>query len=109
MLHCVESLGRLDLDTAQIPSLILVVLNFMINHTVSQQAYAGQRKADPTSDQLYCLVESEDSNTVPVMCPAPPTSPVLRLEGMHTEGIDIIWEMPQQYGDAAVSVSTVML
>ena len=69
------------------------------------QAYAGQRKADPTSDQLYSLVESEDSNTLPVMCPAPPTSPVLRLEGMHVNGIDIIWEMPQQFGDAAVSVS----
>lgn len=71
------------------------------------QAYAGQRQADGSSDQVYCMVESEDSNTLPVMCPAPPTSPVLRLEGMHSQGIDIMWEMPQQYGDAAVSVSII--
>ncbi len=68
------------------------------------QSYAGMRKVDPSSARIHCMVESEPSNTLPVMCPAPPQSPTLRLEGMHTEGIDITWEMPQQYGDAAVSV-----
>ena len=63
------------------------------------------RKVDPQSNKIFCLTESELSNTLPVMCPAPPKSPMLRLEGMHTEGIDITWEMPQQYGDAAISVS----
>ena len=38
------------------------------------------------------------------MAPAPPTSPILRLDGMHHDGIDVTWEMPQQYGDATVSV-----
>ena len=69
------------------------------------QSYAGMRKVDPHADKIYCMTESEVSNTMPVMCPAPPKSPMLRLEGMHTEGIDITWEMPQQYGDAAISVS----
>ena len=69
------------------------------------QAFAGQRKADPTSDSIYCLCESDMSNTIAVMCPAPPTSPVLRLEGMDANGIDVTWSIPQQYGDAQVSVS----
>ena len=71
------------------------------------QAYAGQRKGEPGSEQVYCIAESEMSNTIPVMCPAPPSSPSLRLEGMHSDGIDVTWEMPQQFGDAAVSVSAV--
>ena len=69
------------------------------------QAFAGQRKVDPTADHVFCLSESDRSMTIPMMCPAPPRSPHLRIEGMHAEGIDITWEMPQQYGDAVVSVS----
>ncbi|XP_077869443.1 uncharacterized protein LOC100370084, partial [Saccoglossus kowalevskii] len=37
------------------------------------------------------------------MCTAPPKSPRLRLEGLHNHGIDVTWEIPQQYGDAALS------
>lgn len=69
------------------------------------QSYSGQRKVDVGSDQVFALSESAMSNSLPVMCPAPPNSPCLRLDGMHTQGIDITWEMPQQFGDAAVSVS----
>ncbi len=76
---------------------------------VPLQSFAGQRKVDPTSDQVFCLCESDMSNTVPVMCPAPPNSPHLRLDGMHLEGIDVTWEMPQQFGDAAVSVSVTQI
>ena len=68
------------------------------------QSYAGQRKVDPSADQVFCLCESEISNNVPSMCPAPPQSPHLRIEGMNLEGIDVTWEMPQQFGDAAISV-----
>ena len=39
------------------------------------------------------------------MAPAPPESPHLRIEGLHSEGIDVTWTMPQQFGDASVSVS----
>ncbi len=77
----------------------------MLIETFIFQSYAGLGQIDPNSDKVYCLTESDVSNAVPVMCPAPPQSPMLRLEGMHFEGIDITWEMPQQYGDAAISVS----
>ena len=45
------------------------------------------------------------SNVVPVMAPAAPKSPKLRLEGLHPDGIDVTWQTPQQSGDAYISVS----
>ena len=45
------------------------------------------------------------SNIVPVMAPAAPKSPKLRLEGLHPDGIDVTWQVPQQCGDAYISVS----
>ena len=57
------------------------------------------------SESVYCICDSDMSHGISVMCPAPPRSPHLRLEGMHSEGIDVTWEMPQQFGDAQVSVS----
>ena len=45
------------------------------------------------------------SNVVPVMAPAAPKSPKLRLEGLHPDGIDVTWQTPQQSGDAHISVS----
>ena len=45
------------------------------------------------------------SATVSAIAPAPPESPHLRVEGLHCEGVDVTWTMPQQFGDASVSVS----
>ena len=44
------------------------------------------------------------SATLSATAPAPPESPHLRIEGLHCEGVDVTWTMPQQFGDASVSV-----
>ncbi|KAK6175730.1 hypothetical protein SNE40_014123 [Patella caerulea] len=43
------------------------------------------------------------SNIVTVRAPAAPMSPKLRLEGLHPQGVDVTWQVPQQFGDAVIS------
>ena len=77
----------------------------LLHTCVFCQAFAGQRNVEANAETVYSLCDSEMSNTLSVMCPAPPTSPVLRLESMDSQGIDVTWTIPQQYGDAQISVS----
>jgi hypothetical protein len=61
-----------------------------------------------TEEQLgtiFCPCESDMSPMLTVTCPASPSSPHVRIEDMNTEGVDVTWEMPQQDGDAAITVS----
>lgn len=60
-------------------------------------------------DTVYCPCESDLSAPLSVMCPAPPSSPNVRIEDMTVDGVDVTWEMPQQNGDAAITVSDVIL
>ncbi|XP_012935394.1 uncharacterized protein LOC101845075 isoform X2 [Aplysia californica] len=73
------------------------------SYDVSVKTVAGERRIDPQSQHIYCLSESPMSNIVPVMAPAAPKSPKLRLEGLHPDGIDVTWQVPQQCGDAYIS------
>ncbi|CAL1538548.1 unnamed protein product [Lymnaea stagnalis] len=73
------------------------------SYDISVKAVAGQRGVDPSALHVYCLSESPMSNLIPVMAPAAPKSPKLRLEGLHPEGIDVTWQVPQQLGDAFIS------
>ncbi|KAH9503746.1 hypothetical protein Btru_066540, partial [Bulinus truncatus] len=73
------------------------------SYDVSVKAVAGERIIDPNAQHIYCLSESLMSNIIPVMAPAAPKSPKLRLEGLHPDGIDVTWQVPQQLGDAYIS------
>ncbi|XP_064633270.1 uncharacterized protein LOC135491376 [Lineus longissimus] len=73
------------------------------SYDVTVKSVAGQLKIDPNTDHVNCLSESDHSNSVQITCPAPPMSPMIRIESMTTEGIDITWQTPQQFGDAQIS------
>ncbi|XP_059161356.1 uncharacterized protein LOC131944640 isoform X2 [Physella acuta] len=73
------------------------------SYDVSVKAVAGERVLDTRAQHIYCLSASPMSNIIPVMAPAAPKSPKLRLEGLHPEGIDVTWVVPQQCGDAYIS------
>ncbi|XP_025107507.1 uncharacterized protein LOC112572161 isoform X5 [Pomacea canaliculata] len=73
------------------------------SYDIAVKAVAGDRHLDPDEQHIYCLCESAPSNIVPVMAPAAPKSPKLRLEGLHPNGIDVTWQTPQQSGDAHIS------
>ncbi|XP_077978814.1 uncharacterized protein LOC144434231 [Glandiceps talaboti] len=74
-----------------------------VSYDITVRTYTGQKEADLSTGSVYCGVLGPPSNVLPVMCTAPPRSPRLRLEGLHSNGIDVTWEIPQQYGDAALS------
>lgn len=70
-------------------------------YDITVRSVAGQKK--PEGDTVYILCQSKLSNTLPVTCSAPPSSPHINIEGMTPQGIYITWEVPQQYGDAKLS------
>ncbi|XP_067685414.1 uncharacterized protein [Haliotis asinina] len=72
-------------------------------YDISIRAICGTRRVDSDAQHIYCLSDSSMSNIVPVMAPAAPKSPKLRLEGLHPDGIDCTWQVPQQFGDASIS------
>jgi hypothetical protein len=74
-------------------------------YDINVKAIAGYKRTDPDSQHIFSMSDSPMSNTLPVSAPAAPKSPKLMLEGLHPEGIDVSWQVPQQFGDAAISVS----
>lgn len=74
-------------------------------YDINVKAIAGFNRVDPDSSHVFSLSDSPMSNSLPVSAPAAPKSPKLMLEGLHTDGIDVSWQAPQQFGDASISVS----
>ncbi|XP_063446523.1 uncharacterized protein LOC134726026 isoform X8 [Mytilus trossulus] len=72
-------------------------------HDINVKAIAGFNRVDPDSSHVFSLSDSPMSNSLPVSAPAAPKSPKLMLEGLHTDGIDVSWQAPQQFGDASIS------
>lgn len=83
---------------------ILNDLNPEQSYDISVKAIAGYKRVDKTAQHIFCLSEGQMSNVINVMAPAAPKSPKLRLEGLTPDGIDVTWQIPQQHGDAAISV-----
>ncbi|XP_054751259.2 uncharacterized protein LOC129257055 [Lytechinus pictus] len=51
---------------------------------------------DHSSNKVVCRTMSGGSNQLSIRAKTPPTSPLLRLEGMHPGGIDVMWERLEQ-------------
>ena len=74
------------------------------SYEVAIQAFCGVKLTQPTEGPIVaCLVPSEYSNDLMVTPSAPPDPPRLRLAALSSDGIEITWQFPQQYGDAIVS------
>ncbi len=72
-------------------------------HTMVQ-AFSGERVTYPTEGpKVSCIVGSEYSNDLSVTAAAPPGPTRVKLAALHTDGIDITWNFPEQYGDAVCS------
>ncbi len=68
-------------------------------------ALSGDRFTHPTEGPVVsCLISSEFSNILSVTPVAPPEAVRLKLVGVSTDGLDLTWPFPQQYGEAFVSV-----
>lgn len=68
------------------------------------QSFAGERLMHPVESPLVsCLIASEYSNSLSVTPSAPPDPVRLRVAAICSDGIELTWQYPQQYGDAVVS------
>jgi hypothetical protein len=74
------------------------------SYSVTCESLCGQRVTQPTdSSVVSCLVASEPSNVLSVSPSAAPEPVRLRVAAISTDGIEVTWQYPQQYGDAIVS------
>ena len=67
------------------------------------KALIGQKKLDGYVYQ--CDIESNASNELVLKCAAPPKGTVAKIERMHLNGVEIVWDTPQEYGDVKLTVS----
>jgi hypothetical protein len=62
----------------------------------------GQKKLGRNAYQ--CDIESKASNELSLKCLAPPKGTPPRIERMHPDGIDIVWDAPVETGDVKITV-----
>jgi hypothetical protein len=62
----------------------------------------GQKKLDGYVYQ--CDIESNVSNELVLKCVAPPTGTAARIERMHPNGVDIIWDAPVESENVKLTV-----
>ena len=71
---------------------------------VSVKAYSGDKFTHPTEGPVVsCIIESELSNVLSVSPAAPPDAVKLKLVSITTDGIELTWPFPRQYGDALLT------
>jgi hypothetical protein len=71
-------------------------------YSVYVKACIGQKKLDDNAYQ--CDIESKSSNELLLKCFAPPRGTAPRIERMHPNGIDIVWDASVENGDVKVTV-----
>lgn len=74
------------------------------NYEVFVQAFSGERLLHERDGTVACIVASESSNRLSLTPAAPPDAVRIKLVAISSEGLDLTWPFPQQYGDASVSV-----
>ena len=71
-------------------------------YDISVKAFIGQKKLDRHVYQ--CDIESDASRPLSLKCWAPPIGTTPRIELMHSNGIDILWDIPVEDGDVKTVV-----
>ncbi len=71
-------------------------------YSIYVKALLGQKKVD--GNIYHCDVESNASNELLLKCAVPPQGTTPRIERMHSNGVDIVWDAPLEQGDVKVTV-----
>jgi hypothetical protein len=71
-------------------------------YSIYIKACVGQKKLDGNIYQ--CDIESKASNELLLKCIILPKGTSPRIERMHPNGIDIVWDAPDEKGDIKVTV-----
>jgi hypothetical protein len=71
-------------------------------YSIYIKALIGHKKLDGYVYQ--CEIESIASNELSLKCAVPPQGTLPRIERLHPNGIDIVWDAPMEYGDVKLTV-----
>ncbi len=66
------------------------------------KAFIEQKKLHGYNYQ--CDIESIASNELSLKCAVPPKGTIPKIERMHPNGIDIVWDAPDESGDVKLTV-----
>ena len=72
-------------------------------YRIHVKSVVGQKKLDGYSHQ--CSIESNASNELTLDCAAPPKGATPRIERMHANGIEIVWDPPAEDKHFKLTVS----
>lgn len=94
--------GELDSNGRQSFRYDFTKLQAEQTYSVYIKAVTGQKKLHGYVYQ--CDVESNISNELTLKCAAPPRGTLARIVKMHSNGVDITWDAPNDSGDVKLTV-----
>jgi len=94
--------GEIDTNGCHSFSYEFIKLQADQTYSINVKACIGQKKLD---EYVYqCDIESKASNELLLKCIVPPRGTLPRIERMHPNGIDIVWDAPVEDGDVKMIV-----
>ncbi len=94
--------GEIDRDGRQSFNYEFTKLQAERTYTIYIKTCIGQKKLGRNAFQ--CDIESKPSNELSLKCLAPPKGTPPKIERMHPDGIDIVWDAPVETGDVKITV-----
>lgn len=76
-------------------------LNELMNCTLPFKSCSGNHGS---KEMITIRSESVPSNILTISSPAPPHSPLLRLDNMNSSGIELSWDVVQQSREDQIAV-----
>ncbi|CAF1469981.1 unnamed protein product, partial [Adineta ricciae] len=93
--------GEVENDGRQTFTFDFTKLEADDKYSIYVKSLLGQKRLE--GNRYQCEIESNSSNELRLKCAVPPKGTVPRIERMHSNGVDIIWEAPEEYGDVKLT------
>jgi len=94
--------GEMEINGRQIFKYDFIKLEPEKTYSIYIKALIAQKRLDGYVYQ--CDIESNASNELSLKCAVPPKGTIPRIERMHPNGIEIVWDTPVEYGDVKLTV-----
>ena len=94
--------GEIDDDGRRLFNYEFIKLQADHTYSIYVKTCLGQKKLERNAYQ--CDIESKASNELSLKCLLPPKGTPPRIERMHPNGIDIVWDAPVEDSDLKITV-----
>lgn len=97
-----ERHGEIDINDCRSFNYEFTKLQADPTYSIYVTTCIGQKKLGRNAYQ--CDIESQPSNELSLKCLAPPKGTSPRIERMHPNGVDIVWDAPVETDDTKITV-----